>query len=323
MKRSIDYLWPAIGAATVVFSFWLLFKQLRGLSAADLAHGFESIPPYRYMLSACATLVAYAALAWYDRIALLHIGRQLFWVFISLTSFTTYALSHNIGMSVVSGAMVRYRAYSTKGLSVGEIAVMVAFCSFTFALGTVFLSGIVLAARPDVLLRLFNAPLWLARVIGIGLLAIVLLYAAGSLLRLKPFFIGTLRVVYPRPAVTLRQLAAGPLELIGAAGIVYFALPAAANPGFLVVLGVFLAAFSAGLLSHSPGGLGVIELVFIKAMPDEPIAEVVAALIVFRILYLLIPLVIGIIVILSFERERLAHAVRAAARASRIRRPSD
>ena len=79
-----------------------------------------------------STVVAYSALAWYDRIALLHLGFQLSWRFISAVSFTTYALSHNIGMSMFSGAMVRYRAYSTKGLTFADVGVLVAFCSFTF-----------------------------------------------------------------------------------------------------------------------------------------------------------------------------------------------
>ena len=66
------------------------------------------------------------------------------WRFVGLASFTTYAIAHNIGASVLSGAVIRYRAYSTKGLSVGEIGVLVAFCSFTFALGVATLGGLLL-----------------------------------------------------------------------------------------------------------------------------------------------------------------------------------
>ena len=73
---------------------------------------------------------------------------------------------------------------------------------------------------------------------------------------------------------------AAPLELLGAAGIIYFALPAAGNPGFFIVLGIFLASFSIALVSHAPGGLGVLEFAFVKAMPDTPRADLVAALLV-------------------------------------------
>ena len=108
----------------------------------------------------------------------------------------------------------------------------------------------------------------------------------------------------------MRQLLAAPLELLGAAGIIYFALPEAGNPGFAVVAGVFLASFSAALLSNAPGGLGVLEFVFLKAMPDIPAAQVIAALLVFRLLYLLIPLAFASIVVVIFERQKLIDAIK-------------
>ena len=97
-----------------------------------------------------------------------------------------------------------------------------------------------------------------------------------------------------------------PLEILGAAGIVYFALPDAANPGFLQVLGAFLAAFSAGLASHAPGGLGVLELTFLKAAPQIPPAPALAALLAFRLFYLIAPLAISLVVAAEFERRRFA-----------------
>jgi hypothetical protein len=108
----------------------------------------------------------------------------------------------------------------------------------------------------------------------------------------------------------VRQLIAAPLELLGAAGIIYFALPAGLEPKFVVVLAVFLASFSAALVSHAPGGLGVFELVFLTAMPDIPKTDVLAALIIFRLFYLLIPFALSIGVVLLFERARLAQAWR-------------
>ncbi len=98
-----------------------------------------------------------------------------------------------------------------------------------------------------------------------------------------------------------RQLLAGPLELLCAAAIIYVALPVENNPGYLTVLGVFLASFSLALLSHAPGGLGVLEVTFLAAMPELATADVLAALIVFRVLYLLLPFALAIFVVLGFE----------------------
>ena len=317
MRNLREFIWPVIGLLAVVVSGWLLYRELRGLSLSDLEASLYDIPAHRYLLAGLSTLVAYAALAWYDRIALLHLGvRHISWLFVSVTSFTTYALSHNIGASVFSGALVRYRAYSSKGVGAPQIAVLVALCSFTFGLGTVLLSGAVLTLDPTLLGRLrgllpeaLTNPTT-ARAIGLVMLGFVVLYALGSLLHMPPLTIRKFKLQYPRPAVMLRQLIAAPLELLGAAGIIYFALPAQLEPSYIVVLAVFLASSSAAMVSHAPGGLGVFELVFLTAMPDVTKVDVLAALIIFRMFYLLIPFAISIFVVLLFERAKLAQTWR-------------
>jgi glycosyltransferase 2 family protein len=296
--------WPIIGFGAVAISSWLLFKDLRGLSLASLKSALFSISPGRWLLAIGSTFLAYAALAWYDRIALMHLGRRINWRYVAVASFTTYALGHNIGASVLSGAVVRYRAYSEKGLSVGEIGVLVAFCSFTFALGASLVAGFCLLLHPELAGRFAGAPLWLGQSVAAALVAAPSLYLIGALLHFPPLKIGGYELVYPRPPIAARQLLAGPLELIGASGIIYFALPAAANPGFVIVLGVFVVSFSIALVSHAPGGLGVLEFIFLKAMPDAPQANVVAALLVFRLLYLILPLMFALIVVLGYERKR-------------------
>ena len=105
MKNVREFIWPVIGLLAVVISGWLLYRELRGMSLDDVWDSLTAVPAHRYALAALSTLVAYAALAWYDRIALLHLGvHHISWLFVSITSFTTYALSHNIGASVFSGA---------------------------------------------------------------------------------------------------------------------------------------------------------------------------------------------------------------------------
>ncbi len=291
----------------ILFSGWLLYRELRGLSLADLADSLAAIPARGWILSALCTLFAYAALAGYDRIALLHLGRKASWLFITLCSFTTYALSHTIGASVFSGAVVRYRAYSSRGLTPQEIGVLVAFCSFTFALGVVLLTGLVLIAEPDITERIAELlPEGLSITTGYLLLALIGFYVLGSWLGLKPLRIGGLVLQYPRLPIVARQLVIGPVELLAAAGIVYFALPAEGNPGYLIVLGIFLFSFCVALLSHAPGGVGVLELVFIMALPDMQPADVLAALLVFRAFYLIIPFLIAIVILLLFERSQLS-----------------
>jgi len=316
MKRILDFFWPLIGFAAVAVSLWLLHREFKGEAVGpEVWDHLKSISPGHYLLAILSTLVAYAALAWYDRIALLHLGvKNISWVFISLCSFTTYALAHNIGATVFSGGMVRYRAYHSKGLSAAQVAVLVAVCSLTFALGTVLLGGIISVLEPEQLSR-FRGKLpgnlqyltdpTTARLVGVVFLSGVVIYVIGSVFRFRPLIIKGFRLEYPKPGIAVRQLLAAPLELLGAAGIIFFSLPDAGNPGYFAVLAVFIASFSAALWSNAPGGLGVFEWFFISAMPEMPKTQVLAALLVFRLFYLLIPFFLSIFVVVIFERNRL------------------
>lgn len=298
------YLWPAIGLSAVAFSIWLLIGELRGISLDDVWDGLAAIPLRRWLLSALSAVVAYAALAGYDHIALVHLRKRVSWAFVALCSFTTYALSHNIGGSVFSGALIRYRAYGTRGLSGQEVGILVAVCWVTFVLSTLLVSGIVLLLEPNLLDRFSDIGYQegLSAGAAMFMLAIVGAYVFGSWLGLRPLKVGQFQLHYPRLPIVGRQLLIGPVELLAAASIFYFALPAGGNPGYLVVLGVFLVSFSLAQISHAPGGLGVFEVVCLAGLSDMDQVGVIAALLVFRLFYLIVPLLVGLLVVLSFER---------------------
>ncbi|KQQ88201.1 YbhN family protein [Aureimonas sp. Leaf324] len=308
-----DAIWPIVGLAAVVLSCWILYKEVRGLSLDDIWVSFQNVSVHQWALSIVCALLAYAVLAYYDRLALRHLGRKVSLPFVAATSFTTYALSHNIGASVFSGAVVRYRAYSSRGLTPSEIALLIAFCSFTFALGILVLTAVTQLADPTMIRRYVDVDPWVPVGLAILILVLVGLYVFGSFRGFPPRKIGGFLLQYPRRDVVLRQLIAAPLEIVAAAGIIYFALPPETNPGFVIVLAIFVVSFSLALVSHAPGGLGVLEVTFLTGLSDVPETDVLAALFVFRILYLLIPFAVAIVMVLSFEQSVMRQRRRSAA----------
>ncbi|MDW6023155.1 lysylphosphatidylglycerol synthase domain-containing protein [Mesorhizobium sp. BAC0120] len=303
------YFWPAIGVVAVVLSLWLLYREVRGISLSDVYDGLAAIPPHRYALSLLGAVVAYTAIAGYDHIALVHLGRHVSLAFVSLCSFTTYALSHNLGGSVLSGAVIRYRAYATKGLSGPEIGILVAVCWFTFVLAMTFVGGLLLVFLPDFANRFSDSlPVSVSAATGIAGLVFVAVYVFGSALGLRPLSLGRVQLHYPRLSIVFAQLTVGPMEILGAAAILYFALPSEGNPGYLMVLGIFVVAFAIASISHAPGGLGVFEYVALAGLSDMNKVGVLAALVVFRLFYLIIPLIVAIMVVIGFERSQLNRA---------------
>ncbi|WP_375703534.1 YbhN family protein [Bartonella sp. AD13SXNS] len=299
-----QFIWPLIGILAMLISIRILYIKLSAISFGDVLERLSNLNAQHWLLACLCSLLAYAALAGYDRIALQHLGHKISWIFIAICSFTTYALSHNIGASVFSGAVVRYRAYKMKGLNGTEIAILVGFCSFTFVIGTILLLGIVLVLQPEIITLIHEElPEWLGTTVGAILLSCIALYTFGSWLQLKPLRLGKkIQLSYPQLKIVIQQLLISPLELLGAAGIIYAVLPNNADIHFISVLGVFLASFTITLLSNAPaGGVGVLEALFITGMPNINPTDVIAALIVFRILYLIIPLIISLFVVAIFE----------------------
>ena len=189
---------------------------------------------------------------------------------------------------------------SQQGLTPQEIGILIVFCSLTFTLGTLLAAGVVLILKPQLLDRLVHSAGWVSLAIGCGLLALIALYVFGAWRQLPPWRLGKWHIQYPRLPIVGRQLLAGPLELLCAAAIIYFALPTEHNPGYLTVLGVFLASFSLALLSRTRRAC-VLELTFLSALPEVPKVDVLAALIVFRGFYLLLPFALAMVVVLVFE----------------------
>ena len=186
-----------------------------------------------------------------------------------VTSFTTYSLSHNIGASLLSGTIVRFRAYGSRGLSRRRDR-RPGRCHLVHLPGR----------RADARRRRPGHPAGgrpaLLRRAGLGgvVIGLALLCRASrstssarcSTSSRSPSAGSTSTTRSPN--VVIRQLIIGPLELLAAAAIIYFCLPAEGNPGFITVLGMFVASFSMAIVSHAPGGLGVLEYVFLTGLDD-------------------------------------------------------
>lgn len=299
-------IWPTIGLAAIAVSFWFLARELHDMSWEALWAGFAAITPAHWGLIVLCTLSCYVNLALYDVIALQHLNKKVGFGFVSGCALTTYSLAHAIGASAFTGAVIRYRAYTTKGLSGPEVGVLVTFCSLTFSLAVMIVLATAFLVTPDLGARLteFLSPAlvhWLA----VATLGIVLAYLISSALGLPGLRIRNFHIPYPRLPIALKQVTIAPVELLFAAGILYFALPAEGNPGYMAVMGVFVVGFSLALLSHAPGGIGVFELAVITGLPEFEPETVLAALLVFRMFYLILPLLLGLVLVALFEHGQL------------------
>jgi phosphatidylglycerol lysyltransferase len=291
MKKLLKYLAPFLGLALFAAAMLTLRHELRLYSYHQITAELKSLPYWKVLAACCLTFLNYAILTGYDFLAFRYIGKVLAYPKIAAASFTAYAFSNNIGMAALSGGSIRLRLYSAQGLSSLEIAQIIGFGIGTFWLGILALGGSVFLLHPPALPPGFTLPFASVRALGAVMVcaAAAYIYACA---RGRTFEVKGLSLALPGPRLALTQLAAAAADWAVAAGVLYVLLPASAAFGYWDLLAVFMLAQVAGLVSQVPGGLGVFEtVILVFAGRQAPAAQVMGALLAYRAVYYLLPLI--------------------------------
>jgi len=297
---------PLLSAGMLCLALWALHLLAREVNYHQVRHYVQSISRARLLLAALFTLLGYAVMTLYDRFALVSIGRQLSWRRVTMISFISYAFSNAVGMSLLVSGSIRYRFYIQNGLSTGEVARVVLFCTTSFWLGLLALTGVTLVLvplPPDMPLATFSRPL------GMLLTLLPLMWLIAGRVFHRPLRLFRWRINLPSPVTALRQILVGAVDWGLAAAVLYILMPDELNNGFGHFLAIFVIAQIIGLISHVPGGLGVFEAVMLAGFGatgnKELAAPILGALAAFRVIYYLLPLCTATVLILQREARGL------------------
>ncbi|MGH6707639.1 MAG: lysylphosphatidylglycerol synthase transmembrane domain-containing protein, partial [Bradyrhizobium sp.] len=290
------------------------------------------IAPHRIALAALCVVGAFCTLTFYDFFALRTIGKNhVPYRIAALSSFTSYTIGHNIGATVFTGGAIRFRIYSDYGLTAIDVAKICFLSGLTFWLGNLFVLGIGMAWHPWAASAMDLLPPAMNRLIAIGCLAGIAAYFLWLVLGENRRELGQngWKVVLPSARLTLLQVMIGVVDLGFCALAMYLLMPMEPHIDFVSLAVVFILATLLGFASHAPGSIGVFDAAMLVALPQFSKEQLLATLVVFRILYFLIPFGISISIMgarefwLSVvqpwqERRRLADACTASAR---VRQP--
>jgi phosphatidylglycerol lysyltransferase len=294
LGRLKPYLGPLLAVALLAAAVWALSAQLQGYDLEEIMGTLLKETDRDIFLAFGLTAVNFIVLAGYDILALAYIKHPLQPYRAVLASFAGNAFSNTIGLSTLAGSSVRYRLYTSWGLTPGEIAKIVVFTTLTLWLGLFSIGGIIFTVRPLPLPDWVQLPFHTTRPLGLILLAAPALYLLAASRKEPNWRIGKLTLLLPPFRSALLQVAVASLDWALAAAVLYALLPPWANVNFPLVLGAFLLGQIAGLISQVPGGLGVFEscLLFLLT-PRIPAPALFAALVAYRVVYYLIPLALA------------------------------
>jgi phosphatidylglycerol lysyltransferase len=303
-------------SSVVVFclALWVLHRALRDYQLSDITHVFRHIPWLAVATATAASLASYLALTGFDSLAVRYVGCDLPYRRVALASFISQAISHSTGFAALTGTSIRYRLYSSARISGGDVARIVAFCALTFGLGaTATMTGAMLL-EPRPVGVAFGLPAGWVRGVGGAILTGLVVYALVTTRRNRVIKLWHWSIPLPGWKMTAGQILLAVGDLALAAYALYVLLPHPAAPGFVAFLGLYAVAILVGVASHVPGGLGVFEGLMVLMLPRLSPSTVLGALVTYRLIYNLLPLLVAALMLGAYELWQRGRAVAATAR---------
>jgi uncharacterized membrane protein YbhN (UPF0104 family) len=297
-KQILHKLGVVISITVIGIACYVLFHMLRGIDVAEVIDAIKSTEPTQIALAALFVAAGYFTLTFYDWFATRAIGRaDVPYRVNAMAGFTSYSIGHNVGASVFTGGAVRYRIYSAWGLNAIDVAKICFLAGLTFWLGNAAVLGLGIAWHPEAATNIDQLPVWLNRSAAFLTIAALAGYVAWVWARPRVVGRGPWTVTLPGGPLTLLQIGIGIIDLGFCALAMYVLVPDEPNLGFVTVAVIFVSATLLGFASHSPGGLGVFDAAMLVGLWQMDREDLLAGMLLFRMLYYIAPFVISVILL--------------------------
>ena len=287
-----------LSVAIIAIAVIVLYRILRTINAAEVIEAVVTTDWHDIALAALFVAGGYFTLTFYDLFALRTIGRAdvPYWG-AALAGFTSYSVGHNVGASLLSGGAVRYRIYSAWGLDAIAVAKICFVAGLTFWLGNATVLGLGIAYVPQGAAAIDRLPIWFNR--GAAILTLVVLATYVGWVWRSSRVIGRdgWQVTLPGGPLTLLQIGIGIVDLAFCALAMYVLVPDEPNLGFVMVAVIFVSATLLGFASAAPGGIGVFDAAMLVALWQFDKEELLAGLLLFRLIYYIIPFALSLAIL--------------------------
>lgn len=296
--------WPLIKRILTYVFFILVAGLLIGLARnLDWQEVYSTLRNYRaetLWMAGAAALGSYVVYCFFDVLGKRYARHDLPLRQILPVTFVCYAFNLNLS-AWVGGIALRFRLYSRLGLRPSQITRVFTLSLLTNWLGYMWLAGLIFVMGWITPPANWEIGFTALRVLGAGLLLACVVYLGlCGFSKRRSWTIRGHEIHLPSLRLALIQLVLGAANWSLMALVVYFMLSRQA--AYPEVLGILMISSIAGVVTHIPAGLGVIEAVFVAMLADEMSkGAIVAGLIGYRVIYFLIPLLFATLVYVVLE----------------------
>ncbi|MCI0911326.1 lysylphosphatidylglycerol synthase domain-containing protein [Pseudomonas putida] len=283
----------------------LLYMLARNLDWNEVRQSLVDYKPSTLIIGLGLAVCSYLTFASYDLLARAYTGHHLPARQVLPVAFVCYAFNLNF-TTWVGGVALRYRLYGRLGLDTGTITKILTLGLLTNWMGYMLLAGTVFALRLVKLPESWAVGVTGLQLIGFLLLAVALAYLlACGFAKRRTWRVRDHEITLPSMRLALCQVALGASNWALMAALIYWLLPG--DLFYPSILGILLISCVAGVVAHIPAGLGVLEAVFLALLHGQlGQGSLVAALLGYRTLYYLIPLLLAVITYLVLEKRARA-----------------
>ncbi|MDU9004581.1 bifunctional lysylphosphatidylglycerol flippase/synthetase MprF [Sedimentitalea todarodis] len=247
-------------------------------------------------LAIAAMAISFLALSLYDVLAVRSIATgQVPDRIAAFAGGSGTAISNLLGFSYLTGTAVRYRIYASLGVDLARVAGIIAISWIAFWLGLILILGLLFLAHPVGLSQVLPLDGTLEIAIGAALLVGLALLVLWLSRAPRSFWAEGFRVPLPGGRLALSLMGVAVIDLMGAAMTLYFLLPADLADNFVYFFVIYMGATALGILSHSPGGLGVFEATLIAGLGAAGRPDMLAALLLYRVIYSVLPFAVAVV----------------------------
>jgi len=303
-KNIIKFIMPIISIVIVVLSGLNFFNVISSISLKEIYSSIILIKLSSIFFALLFAALSYICLVGYDFIAVTQTKVKASFSLITLAAFSSYCICFNLGFPVLTGPAIRYWLYSREHVSAKQIVYITTIISITFLLGLVVLASIGLILGAEDLGRLYNYNSYINISLGIFILTLILIFLAWNAIEERSIQAHEFTIGLPSNSFLIMQLIIGGVEQAFAAGTLYQFIPSESHINFYSFSVIYILSCIVGIISHSPGGIGVFESSLMHALPQIAPQTALAGLFMFRIIYYLLPFLLTIIILLFDQRSR-------------------
>lgn len=270
----------------------LIVQQVRRIAWSEVGRALAEQPVSGLLLALALAAASHALYSTFDLFGRRYTRHKLPTRTVMGITFISYAFNLSLG-SLIGGIAFRYRLYAKRGLAANVTTRIVSMSMLTNWLGYCFLGGLAFLLHPLDLPDTWKIGDTALRMLGAGMLAVALAYVGACVFSTQRLWhIRNARVTLPGARMAGLQLLMSVVNWMLIGATIHVLLGQRVE--YLSVLAVLLVAAVAGVITHVPGGLGVLEAVFIALLPGNiPETELLAALLAYRAIYYLLPLALA------------------------------